>query len=100
MTEPREGLPPCTSLVIFDGRLAARTDTALCAEPQIHNMTTRFFVTAGAQSGSTAPGLHNSNFRMPQGQGEHKVYLETDDLDEAQAAFERGSEYVRTGRLE
>ena len=98
--EPREGLPPCTSLVMFDGRLAALINTALCGEPQVHNMATRFFVTAGAQSGSTAPGLHNPNCRMPQGQGEHTVYLETDDPAEAQAAFERGAEWVRTGRLE
>ncbi len=96
MTGPREGLPPCvTGSVIFDGRAAAISDTAICGDHPL--LPKRFYVTAGLDGGVTANRAHpgysdcyiDSQF----------IDLVTDDPDEAQAAFDKGAEYVRTGKL-
>ena len=97
--EPREGLPPCiVQGARLDNRIAWWSSTGRCEclgafqGPPVHHV------------------LHGQRGPVPQGQqgkwlcrdwfiaGE--LPLRTDDPAEAQAAFERGSEYVRTGVME
>ena len=94
MSEPREGLPPCqTHCVMFEERLAAAYDFALCGE---HGLVSRYAVSAGVIQSrgedSTHAGRAGGTYK-----GTPLIYLLTDDPDEAQAAFDKGAEYVRTG---
>ena len=94
MTSPREGLPPCLSTVLFDGRVATTVDSKACG--QKHHPW-RFQVTAGkiTRRGEVA-GIHEFRSWWVQ----PVISLYTDDPAEAQAAFDKGAEYVRTGVLE
>ncbi len=95
---PREGLPPCQSLAQFDGRVASFVDTSKCDDD--HNLVTRFFLVAGID-GDDKPTEPHSEYLAGHGcLASCVLRLETDDPAEAQAAFERGSEYVRTGVLD
>jgi len=94
----REGLPPCRSLARFDGRRASMIDTALCGEDHGFNTysTKRCFVIAGRELRPKRVDPHGFlayYFARPS----LVVDLCTDDPAEAQAAFERGAEWVRTG---
>ena len=88
--EPREGLPPCLSMVSFEGRVAIYE--APCSEGDWHEV------------------IWGDDGRLVQDPGRHpgviftddniRGEIMTDDPTEAKAAFERGAEYVRTGVLE
>ncbi len=98
LTEPREGLPPCQSLAAFEGRVASLVDASKCDDD--HELVTRFFLVAGI-NGNDNPTEPHSEYLAGQGDmASCELWLETDDADEAAAAFERGAEYVRTGVLE
>jgi hypothetical protein len=91
---PAEGLPPCLSTVLFDGRVANIVDGEACGQ---EHHPWRFQVTAGKITRrDEVPDMHG--FRCWWIQPVVNVY--TDAPDEAAAAFERGREYVRTGRME
>ena len=96
---PAEGLPPCMSVVMFDGRGASVRASADCTGK---HMGSRFWIVSGQITPcDCSDGVHRGahpeitwHYDPPFGPG-----MMTDDLDEAQAAFERGAEYVRTGEM-
>ncbi len=96
--EPCEGLPPCqTQMAMFEDRVANLFDYSLCnthgdLDARRYGVSVGVIQTQegdtwhpGCAGGTLAPGA--------------PIYLLTDDAAEAQGAFERGSEYVRTGNL-
>ncbi len=101
MTEPREGLPPCLSMAVFEGRVATLYDEMGCDHKDAPQMSTRYEVLVG-QSTAWLSWEHadHPEIVVPSVWMEGRTKMDTDDPDEAQAAFERGAEYVRTGRME
>jgi hypothetical protein len=100
--EPREGLPPCVSAVVFESRAAFLWD-GNCECAGSFSAPLRFCAAAGYVSGKReAPGHAGTMMPIiPEGDWPwHRAHLDTDDPDEAQAAFERGAEWVRTGEME
>ncbi len=96
---PGEGPPPCQRFVLFDGRVASHIDTSLCDED--HKDKFRFFVIAGMGDGDERDDMPHDD--CPVGRGAIRnpvVRLSTDDPAEAEAAFERGERWVRTGELD
>ena len=94
LAEPREGLPPClVRFAEFEGRRSSMHQKSLCAFP--HTQGANFLVTSGRIMGRIEDHPR-SNWLT----GNFRGVLDTDDPDEAQAAFERGAEWVRTGVLE
>ena len=93
-TAPAEGLPPCVSLVRLDNRMAALVDYAVCK----HVNSFRF---------SAMASYVNDEERLPNGfwhpefppwqARDVAMDILTDDPAEAQAAFERGAKWARTG---
>ena len=98
--EPREGLPPCIRLIVFDGRAVSvhdRDDKCSCGFPP---KDYRFGVVATRVEGMADHDVTPSR-RIPLWCiGEAALEYGTDDPDEAAAAFNRGREYVLTGVLE
>ncbi len=92
---PAEGLPPCLRWVAFDRRNVAMADREIPCPGDHQFMPKRFAVTWGKENGvvSAHPSHPTYTFPNPGVVGA----MRTDDPDEAQAAFERGAEYVRTG---
>ena len=97
---PREGLPPCVTVAFYDGRRACMIDASLCdIGSSGHHMSTRFYVNAGHDEGPLAIDIH-SEFPLV-GYGVSGGFsIVTDDPAEAEAAFERGERWVRTGELD
>ncbi len=96
MTSPREGLPPClVRYAEFEDRLVAFFDDSICG----HNGSHRYGVSAGfileRKRDPGHPELFGAIIEIPP-----PIYMTTDDPDEAKAAFDKGAEYVRTGRME
>jgi hypothetical protein len=94
--EPREGLPPCQKFATFENRVASLLDKAVGCDGN-HTFDTRFWVLAGMDGGTGSPKVHpgyRAGSKIIHGA---VIVLSTDDPDEAQAAFERGAEWVRTG---
>lgn len=96
---PREGLPPCKSQTIFDGRKATKIDRNDCpVGGRGHGATTtRFLITFGAAGTLTWSSSHC-------GYPDHlgvisPVVIKTDDKAEAEDAYARGCEFVLTGVL-
>ena len=97
LSEPREGLPPCLSVVMFDGRGASMRASDNCAGEHGGG---RFWVASGRIIPCDCPagvhaGTHSEitwHYARPYGPD-----TETNDPDEAQAAFDKGAEWVRTG---
>ena len=97
MTASREGLPPCLSYAVFDNRLAVLIDLKMDCGGQHLDRGRRFEVDVGiAGSRLTWPSHPNMEVNVC---SLEIVDLLTDDPDEAQAAFERGAEWVRTGEM-
>ncbi len=99
MTEPREGLPPCVSAAVFEGRRVFMRDNRECK----HEWKGRQEQIAVAVDTFIEWGpdwMHHDGTQSPSGHGPSLLELFTDDPDEAQAAFDKGAEYVRTGVLE
>ena len=96
MSEPREGLPPCKSLARFDGRRASMIDTALCDGSHYFHKETgkRLFIVIGIEGATSELDPHGF---LEHWFNSWVLQLLTDDPDEAQAAFDKGAEYVRTG---
>ena len=88
---PAEGLPPClVRFAEFEGRRASMHQKSLCAFP--HTQGANFLVTFGRIL-ERIEDHPRSNWLT----GNFRGVLDTDDPAEAQAAFEHGVEYVRTG---
>ena len=91
----REGLPPCQHYALYGNRVASLVDTSKCDDD--HTLATRFFIVAGID-GDNNPSDPHSEYLAGQGSlASCLLRVETDDPAEAQAAFERGAEWVRTG---
>ncbi len=86
--EPREGLPPCLSFVIFDGRVACLA--APCKSCEREGWRVQIGDAGRRVAYSPHPGTYSLTAKKRQ-------QLDFDDPAEAQAAFERGAEWVRTG---
>ncbi len=92
---PAEGLPPCVNrIVIFEGRQATWHLRDSCPDPLVHSG--KYWVCVGHRSGNSIPyhDVDITRIQIPP-----FVNMGTDDPDEAQAAFERGAEWVRTGEM-
>jgi hypothetical protein len=98
MTDPtvsniREGLPPCfKGFAEFEGRRASLHQKSLCTFSCTQEG--EFLVAPGRIMGRIE-GHPHSNWLT----GNLGGVLLTDDPAEAQAAFERGAEWVRTGEM-
>ena len=101
--EPREGLSPCwRKIAQFDGRQVTWHDESRCPEGDMVSRWTHV-VCAGVDDDKIVgffdmPG-DCSGGRLSDGYGPAFVEVCTDDPDEAQAGFECGAEYVRTGEM-
>ncbi len=104
VTSPREGLPPCwRGVAQFEGREVTWHDESLCPDGDVEVRWTQ--VVCATDSREKMGGFFDapgdcSNGRFSDGWGAPILDIYTDDPDEAQAAFARGAEYVRTGVLE
>ncbi len=92
---PAEGLPPCIRrLAILEGNQACWHDMAQC--PQPIPTAAQHVITAGRRDGlRNGNDCTNGAVEMIAVPG--FLVEGTDDPAEAQAAFERGAEWVRTG---
>ena len=94
-TAPAEGLPPCVKRVaIFEGRQATLHAGESCPDPEIAAGMNGYRVCAGHR-GTVRNPYHDidiTTLRDP-------MFMDvlTGDPDEAQAAFDKGAEWVRTG---
>ena len=96
-TAPAEGLPPCLSVAQMGSRIAILRDAAACGHTTPKK---RLEVAAGVWNGRR--DSHKSwASAHPEFEGWQLssliVNVRTDDPAEAQAAFERGAKWVRTG---
>ena len=103
VSEPREGaterMPPCLRLVVFEGRVAAFYDEMGCDHEDPASMLVRYDIRVG-QPDAWMLWAHGDHLKtmVPTWRGSPSIlHLYTDDPDEAQAAFDKGAEYVRTG---
>ena len=97
MSDPREGLPPCLSLVRLDNRIATLVDYDVC---QHEGPAPRFSVIATRVNDSWRRSHSTFHPEFPLWQvlaDAMLIELDTDDPDEAKAAFAKGAEWVRTG---
>lgn len=93
---PREGLPPCLSLAIFDGRGASLRDSAACDAD--HSGAPRFWITGGRVKPCDCPTGHRIHPEVKWHYfGGSIGTVNTDDPAEAEAAWERAERWVRTG---
>lgn len=97
MTAPREGLPPCVrNVAIFENRQVTLHERELCPDPAIQTDVKSFRVCAGHRGVRRNP-YHDTDItslRDPM-----SLEVTTNDPAEAQAAFAKGAEWVRTGIL-
>lgn len=94
-TPAREGLPPCMSVARFGDRYATMRDRVLCGGK---HRNARFWVMAGVVTPPHVPSQVHPDYPAPYHLTVRSVMrISTDDPAEAQAAFERGAEWVRTG---
>ena len=100
MADPREGLPPCMSMAVFEGRVATLYDEMACDHKDPASLPTRFEVLTG-QPTEWLPWAHEDHpeIVVPSAWIPSRTQHLTDDPDEAAAAFERGAEWVRTGEM-
>lgn len=97
---PREALPPCVQMTIFDGRSAEIVDAAGC-----HEFHVRFTVSV-CELGDPVPAGDPNRVKFvahrdrPAWFVQNDVFtLDTDDPVEAEVAYARGCEFVLTGVL-
>ena len=96
VSEPREGLPPCLSFAMHDGRGFSVRDRKAC--DGAHVGSSRFYITGGAVTPCGCTEGHRVHPEVKWHYAGPAIFdLSTDDPDEAQAAFDKGAEYVRTG---
>lgn len=92
-------MPPCLRLAVFEGRVATHYDELGCKHEDPSSMSVRYEVRMGRPD-EWRLWYHGDHpeVTVPTWWGTPLVlHLKTDDPDEAQAAFERGAEWVRTG---
>lgn len=92
---PREGLPPCARLALFENRVACIDDRSICDHPGA-----RFVIRAGRDPEPHASFYHPECKAFTITESACVLELDTDDPAEAEAAFERGERWVRTGELD
>ncbi len=92
MIAPSEGLPPCVKIAAFEDRAVLLIDRGKCQKD--HGLRSRFGIRYGHINRWVESRVHPGP-RVPW----VPVQEQTDDPDEAQAAFDKGAEYVRTGQL-
>jgi hypothetical protein len=91
VSDPREGLPPClVGFAEFEGRRASMHQKSLCTFSC--NQPADFLSTSGRILERIEDHPH-SNWLT----GNLRGVVNTDDPAEAQAAYERGAEWVLTG---
>ncbi|KKL04664.1 hypothetical protein LCGC14_2613810 [marine sediment metagenome] len=95
VSSPREGPPSCMRVAVCGGRLASLRDNALCSAPTLSS--SRFYVVWGS-GGERATPRHPGSWE-PRLSGPSVGSLQTDDSAEAEAAYARACEFVRTGEL-
>ena len=97
---PCEGLPPCVKVALFDDRLAVLYDRS-CKCASLFDLSLPLYCSMSGPLSSQSEAMGHPGTIMPRlRRGTEVIHVDTDDPAEAQAAFERGSEYVRTGVLE
>ena len=95
IAEPQEGLPPCfKGQAIFDGRYVQWVSQGVCGG---HGNTVKEHCVNIGEIHSWGNDINHPEFRRPQVRWIDGCHVDTNDPDEAQAAFERGAEWVRTG---
>ncbi len=96
---PAEGLPPCYSVSALDGHVAILHDSRVCGKRG--TLQTHRFIMGAGDNSYVGKGNAHPELQVPQLNRLSKLVslIHTDDPAEAQAAFERGAEYVRTGTL-
>lgn len=99
MSDPREGLPPCLSMAVFEGRACTLYDEMGCDHQGGASIPLRYEVRVGAPDGWRLwmHGDHRETTVPEWWASSLIVDLSTDDPNEAQAAFAKGAEWVRTG---
>ena len=99
MTGPREGLPPCFQMAVYeDRRLIMHLNCPTHTNPDSRYAHLAVGPLTRWDFGCKHAGM---SFPYPLGTGdESNIVTYADDPDEAQAAFDKGAEYVRTGVLE
>jgi hypothetical protein len=97
--QPREGLPPCVSIAFFEGRRVFMRNIRECKHGWgAQGRKEQIVVCADLLSEKgIAPDGYHPDHSMPWGDGSNFLLLWTNDPAEAQAAFARGAEWVRTG---
>ena len=92
-------MPPCTRLVFFEERAAVihdRNENCPCGFPPEDH---RFGIFASRVKNMTQQEMPPSTTIPLWCVGDAAVEMGTDDPDEAQAAFAKGAEWVRTGEM-
>ena len=92
LDEPREGLPPCARLALFENRIACINDRSICGHYGL-----RFVIHAGRNPETYTSKWHPDCKAFTISLADLVLDLETDDPTQAKAAFERGAKWVRTG---
>ena len=93
---PREGLPPCVTIAVFDGRMATKVDAA--APCPYEHYPQRFAIGAGTVLGRSSDA--NNSHRFQTWDTTPVLIVLTDDPAEAEAAWERAERWVLTGELD
>lgn len=89
----REGLPPCVRMAVFNERAVMLIDREGCQGD--HGLGVRFGVRLG-DIDHWAESVTHPGPKLPW----VPIATLTDDPEEAEAAFERGERWVRTGELD
>jgi hypothetical protein len=93
---PREGLPPCIRQAVCDERVATLYD-ARCECSKGFSVITRYCVVAGPLSRYSEAASH-PNTRLAR-VCDTVLHFDTDSASEAEAAWARAEQWVRTGEL-
>ena len=99
MPEPREGLPPCVSAAVFEGRRVFMRDSRKCH----HDMDGRKAIVVVADELDDPCHRDEREWHdgcaAPSGRDPLVLELWTDDEAEAQAAYDEGAAWVLTREM-
>ena len=97
---PREGLPLCVRLVVFEGRAVGLHDRKAGCDCVGYADSFRFALVASRVEGMADCDVTPERAIPLWCLGDPALKLGTDDPAEAEAADERGERWVRTGELD